>query len=51
MKNEVVGMYIYKINLMLTVMSRYIHELMGGGGEFTYFLGGYVCQMTQNCDP
>ena len=24
----------------------------GGGGLATYlFLGGYVCRMTQNCDP
>ena len=24
----------------------------GGGGGATYlFLGGYVCRMTQNCDP
>ena len=34
-------------------MSRYIHELRGGGGagQLTYFLGGYVCWMTENCDP
>ena len=23
----------------------------GEGAQLTYFLGGYVCQMTQNCDP
>ena len=23
----------------------------GGGGQLTYFLGGYVCRMTQNCYP
>ena len=22
-----------------------------GGGQLIYFLGGYVCRMTQNCDP
>ena len=22
-----------------------------GRGQLTYFLGRYVCQMTQNCDP
>ena len=21
------------------------------GGQLTYFLGGYVCWITQNCDP
>ena len=26
-------------------------RLRSEGGQLTHFLGGYVCQMTQNCDP
>ena len=29
----------------------FVENAKGGGGNLPIFLGGYVCRMTQNCDP
>ena len=40
-----------KLKAFMSDFGLFHHNHGGGGGQLSYFLGGYVCRMTKNCDP